>query len=97
MTLTFGGACPYRTPTHQISNILGAYQIKVFDTCRYAQRIDVEQNSTCGFKTSIDVKTVVHIRIIDQPFPANGGTGFFKINAHDQQQIILQTRFCFFQ
>ena len=28
------------------------------------------------------------MRIVNQPFPANGGAGFFKIDAHDQIEAI---------
>ena len=33
------------------------------------------------------------MRIVNQPFPANGGAGFFKIDAHDQIEAIADL-FC---
>ena len=33
--------------------------------------------------------TTVHVGIVNQPFPANGGAGFFKVDPHDQKQLIL--------
>ena len=33
------------------------------------------------------MKTAIEVRVIDQAFPANDGPGFFKINAHNNQQV----------
>ena len=30
----------------------------------------------------------VHVRIIDEAFPADGGAGLFEVNAHDDVKVI---------
>ncbi len=37
-----------------------------------------------------NVKRTIHVRIVDQTFPADSGSGFFKIDAHNDVQLIAQ-------
>ncbi len=38
------------------------------------------------------VAAAVQMRVVDQAFPADGGTRFFHIGAHHQQQLIADVR-----
>ena len=36
----------------------------------------------------LDFERIVHVRVVDQAFPADGGAGFFKIHTHHQIQRV---------
>ncbi len=35
-------------------------------------------------------EAVIHMGIVDEPFPADGGARFFKIDPHDDLELALQ-------
>ena len=76
MALTLGCACTDRAPANQVGDVLRANQVEEFGTCRYAGACQVEQQATCQTQALVDTEAFIHIGVIDQAFPADGG---FKI------------------
>ena len=92
MPLAFSSTRTNCPPTDQISNILRADQIKKLGSARKAKLVDITQQFSGGTQATIDLKTVVKTRIIDQTFPADSGTGFFEINPHHHDQFACDRR-----
>ena len=40
-------------------------------------------------QAEVDVEGAVQIGVVDEAFPADGGARFFKINAHDDEQLFF--------
>ena len=83
MDLRFCGAGTNGTPADQVSNILRADHIEKFRTGRQAKFIDIQQQFTRNTQAIIDAEAVIHVRIINQALPADGGARFFEIHAHN--------------
>ncbi len=90
VSLAFGGTRTNCRPADQISNILRADQVQKFGSSRHADIIQIQQQFAGKPQTLVDMETVIKIRIIDQSFPTDGGARLFKINAHDDFQLILE-------
>ena len=44
----------------------------------------VEQEAPSLLHPLVDPERVVHARVVDEPFPADGGAGLFEIGPHDE-------------
>ncbi len=82
VNLRFGGARANSSPAHQVSHILWRDHIEELTGGRQAGIIDVQQQLAGNAQAIIDLVAVVHMRIVNQPFPAHGGSRLFKIHAH---------------
>ena len=48
-------------------------------------------------QAAVDVVGFVEEGVVDQAFPAYGGTRFFKIDAHDDGQLVFKSRHLFME
>ena len=90
MPLTFGCTSTYRSPANKVCDVLWADQVQIFDAGGQSLVVDITQQTTGYLKPLIDLETIVHQGIIDEPFPADCRARFFKIHAHDDDQLIFQ-------
>src|SRR5690606_32153710 len=90
VNLAFGRARPDGAPGHQVGNVLGGDHVEEFAAGGQALAVDVEQQFARHADAAIDVETAVQARVVDQPFPAHGGTRFFEIYPHYHFQLALQ-------
>ena len=88
--LTFRGARADRGPTDQIGDVLRADRIEQFSGAGESELVDMQENSSGEFEASGNVAGPVQMRIIDQAFPADRGSGFFKIGPHDNEKMLSQ-------
>ena len=44
--------------------------------------VDIQQNLSCLAQARRDIKRVIHMRVVDQAFPANGRARLFEIDPH---------------
>ncbi|KFB71890.1 MAG: hypothetical protein AW09_002960 [Candidatus Accumulibacter phosphatis] len=56
-----------------------------------AQVVDFEKQATRQAQSLIDPEAVVETRIVDQALPSDRRARFFKVHAHDDQQIVDET------
>ncbi len=89
MHLRFGGACANCPPAHQIGNVLRGDHIKNPPRRWQAAVVNLQQQLAGDAQAVIDLETVIHMRIVYQPFPAHGGARLFKIDAHHDLQLTL--------
>ena len=88
--LRFGGTCANCAPAHQVSEILWGDHIEKL-TCRWQTAVvNIKQQFTGYTQTVVDLEAIIHMRIVNQPFPAHRGTRLFKIDAHYDFQLIFQ-------
>ena len=52
--------------------------------------IDFEENRSCQFHPCCDVAGAVEPRVVDEPFPPNGGSWFFEVGSHDNEETVTQ-------
>ncbi len=91
MYLRLCGTCANSAPADQICNVLRADHIQKLGTSGEAKCINLRQQLARNTQTIVDAEAVIKIRIVDETFPAYGGAWFFKINAHDDFEIVLET------
>jgi len=46
----------------------------------------LEQQPPRDTKSFAHIATVVHVRVVDEPFPSHGRARLFEVHAHDEQQ-----------
>jgi len=61
-------------------------RVKRFGGSGQAHFGQVQQQLTTNVQTVLDLERVVQVRVVDQAFPADGGTRLFEIDAHHQVQ-----------
>ena len=83
MGLGFGGARADGRPSDEVRDVLGDDRVEKFCCGRQPQIGDVQQKAAGQFKARLDVLGIVQMRVVDQSLPADGGAGFFKVDAHD--------------
>jgi hypothetical protein len=92
MHLGFGGARPDRSPGNQVGGVLRGDGIQEFGRAGQAYIIDLQQQAACQAQTFVDPEAIVETRIVDQALPADGRARLFEVDAHHDQQIVLETR-----
>ena len=88
--LGFGGSRANGAPAHQIGDILRGDHIEEFPRRRQAAVVNVQQQFARDAQPVVDAEAVIHMGIVDEPFPADGGARFFKIDPHDDLELALQ-------
>ena len=53
-----------------------------------SEAVDVQQQATRDAQSFAHVAAVVHVRIVDQAFPSDGGARLFEIHAHHDVQAV---------
>ncbi|MNC47237.1 hypothetical protein D3C75_962880 [compost metagenome] len=90
MHLGFRGTCADSSPAHQICQVLRCDHIQELARSRQTAVIDIQQQLTRQAQAFVNLEAVIHLRIVDQPFPANGGTWFFEIDPHHHFQLTVE-------
>ncbi|CSR89709.1 Uncharacterised protein [Shigella sonnei] len=90
MHLRFRGTCTNCAPAHQVSEILRSDHIEKLTRRWQTAVVNIKQQFTGYTQTVVDLEAVIHMRIVNQPFPAHRGTRLFKIDAHYDFQLIFQ-------
>ena len=88
MSLRFSSACTDCRPTDQSGQVLGGDRIEHFGGCRHPHLGYFQKNPAGSAQTFTHITTAVHIRIINQAFPADCRSWFFKIDSHYQQHAV---------
>jgi hypothetical protein len=65
--------------------------VEKFGAARQAEFVDLPQQLARQAQAVVDLETVVHVGIVDQPLPADCGARLFEIHAHDDFQFAVQT------
>ncbi|MNE56201.1 hypothetical protein D3C80_1510940 [compost metagenome] len=90
MYLGFGGTGTNGAPAHQIGKVLRSDHIQELTRRRQASIVDFQKQFARNTQSVVDLETVVHVRIVDQPFPAHRGARLFEIDTHDHFQLTFQ-------
>ena len=86
--LAFGRARADRAPTDEIANVLRGNGVQVLSAAADAELHNVPQQRSGRLEASVDVVGVVHVGVVDQPLPADGGARLLEIDAHDDVQVV---------
>ena len=84
--LGFGGACADGRPADQVLQVLRGDRVEGFGGSGQAHFSQVQQQLATDVQAVLDLEGVVQVRVVDQAFPADGGTRLLEIHAHDQVQ-----------
>ena len=84
--LAFGGARANGAPADEIANVLRRNHVQKLAGGGHAQAVDVQQQLARNAQALVDAAALVQIRVVDQPFPADGGARLFKVHAHHDFQ-----------
>ena len=87
--LAFGGARADGAPGDEVGVILRGNHVEEFGGGGYAEVVQIQQQAAGLAQAEVDVEGTVQIGVVDEAFPADGGTRFFKINAHDDEQLFI--------
>ena len=86
--LRFRGSRADGGPAEQIPKVLRAVGIQRFRRQRQSHIHELDQQTTRNLQAAFNIKRTIHMRVVNQPLPADGSTGFFKIDAHHQIEAI---------
>ena len=86
--LRFGGSRADGRPADQVLQVLRGDRVEGFGSGRQAHFSQITQQLATDVQAVLDLERVVHKRIVDQTFPADGGTRLLEIHAHDQIQTV---------
>ena len=92
MALALRRTRPNGAPTDQIADELRTQQIQELGGHWQAQHENVEQQAARHLQALIDGKTVIEVRVVDVPLPADGSAGLLEIHPHYDEQIVLKKR-----
>ena len=90
VALALGGAGADGPPTDEVGDVLGADEIEKLGPRRHPQTVDVHQQGAGQLEALVDLEAAVQVRVIDQPLPAHGGAWLLEVDAHDDQQVLVQ-------
>jgi hypothetical protein len=62
----------------------------MFRRAGQSELIDAQENRSSQFQAGGNVAGAVQVGIVDQTFPADGGSRFLKIGSHDDQEPVTQ-------
>ena len=92
MRLGFTGTGSDGRPADQVRHILGNDRFQDLRRSWHFHFRQLDQQFPGKTQTFFDVERLVQIRVIDQTFPPDGGTGLFKVGAHDHKHLVLNLR-----
>lgn len=78
-----------RSPGYEVCSVLRSNGIKELAAGWEAHLCDVEEEASSDSQALVDLEAVVEVGVVDETFPANGGTGFLEVNAHDDVEVIF--------
>ena len=97
MRLRFRGARTNGRPGDEVGKILRRNRIERLGGGRQAELGEIAQQLARHVQTFLNMKRVVHVRIVDEPLPAHGGARLLEIHAHHDKQGIAHLVGQFFQ
>ena len=65
---------------------MGGDGIQGFGGCRQADLADAQQEFAGLAYALLDVKGIIHPRVVDEALPAHRGAGLLEVDPHDQHQ-----------
>src|SRR5690606_2278761 len=86
--LRFGGAGADRRPADEVGDVLRRDRIEQLGGGGQAEIENLAQERAGEAQAAGDVVRAVEMRVHDQALPADGGAGFFKIDAHDDHDAV---------
>ena len=87
MDLTLRRARANGAPGDEIGEILRRNHVEELGARRHAVLVKLEQQVTGDLQSFINMKTPVKFGVVKQSLPSHRGTRFFKIDAHNYQQV----------
>jgi hypothetical protein len=79
-----------RRPTDEIGNVLRTDRIQQFSAAGKPHSIDVEEDRSCQLHPHRDIAGAVEVWVVDEAFPADGGSWLFKVRPHHDQEAITE-------
>src|SRR5262249_27113899 len=86
--LALGSARTDGAPGDQVRDVLRRDHVQVLAAGGNAIVREVQQELTAHTQALVNVEAAVQVGVVDQALPTDGGTRFFKIDAHDHQQVV---------
>ena len=88
MDLALGGARADGSPTHGVRQVLGDDRVEELAADGQTEIRQVDEESPRRPQALVDLEAAVEARIVDQPLPADGGTGLLEVHPHDDAQRV---------
>ena len=88
MGLRLGGARADDVPRDEVADVLGHEDVEQFRAGGQADFRHAEQEMPRHADAFLDVEGVVHVGIVDESLPADGGTRLLEVDAHDDEDGI---------
>ena len=87
--LGFGGAGADGAPADHVGHIFRCDRIEHLVGHRHLQFGQPEKQAPGDPQPLRDQVGAVHVGIVDQPFPADGGARFFEVDPHHQHELVI--------
>lgn len=83
-------ARPDRAPRDEVSGVLRRDCVEELAARRKPECCDVEQELASDAQALVDAEGAVHIWVVYEAFPADGGAGLFEVDPHNNVQVALR-------
>ena len=85
--LAFGGAGADGSPADERGDVLGGDHVEELGAGGDAHVGEVEEEMAGLAEAVVDLEGLVEVGVVDEALPAEGGAGFFEVDAHDDAEI----------
>ena len=82
--LALGGARANGVPGDQVLQVLRGGRVQRLGGGRQAQFSHIQQQLAGNMQAVFHLEGIVHVRVVDQPFPAHSGTRLLKVDTQHQ-------------
>ena len=75
---------PMAVQLDEVAVVLRADGVERLGAAGQAERVDLEEELAGPHHPLVDPEGVVHVRVVDEALPAEGGAGLLEVDPHDQ-------------
>ena len=87
--LGFGGTGADGGPADAVLKVLRGDRVEGFGGQRQAHLGQFDQQAARDVQAFLDLEGVIEVRVVDQAFPADGGTRLLEVDAHHDVEAVL--------
>ena len=89
--LAFDRARADGSPADRVGVVLAESRVEKLGRDRQTFLHNINQELTGESQAAIDLVGTIETGVVDEPFPADNGAGFLKIDPHDDEQVVGET------
>lgn len=89
MELAFSGARADGADGDQVGEVLRRDGVEHLTGDGHSHVSEVDEHLSRHAQALVDPERVVHVRVVDESLPADGGPGLLEVRAHHDEEVVL--------